>query len=103
MPRLQVGLISRQAGGVPFQCARELYPERQGNRPCNLLLDREDVRNLPVVPLRPNMSPVISGDQFGADAETPPCSPDTTLHNIGNPERMGNRPDVLLLAFEGKG
>src|ERR1700685_4210191 len=103
MPRLQICLIGRQLRRVRPGYPRQPYLKSGGDGQRDFILDGEDVRHLPVVALRPEMTPIGSGDQLGDDANPAARTPYATFENIRNTERLGDFADVFLFASEGEG
>jgi len=96
---LQVLFVRRQARHVPTS-GRELHVQRLGDRRRDLVLDGEDVRQLSIVALRPQVTSVSSGNELRRDADARACFPDASLEHGGDAQRAGDTPDVFVLAFE---
>jgi hypothetical protein len=69
----------------------------------DVLLKVEEVIELAVVALGPNMAPGLAVDQLGRDPDPFGGSADATFEDETNPELLGNPPHVDRLALVGEG
>src|SRR5262249_3678781 len=100
-PRPQVRFVRRQRRLVPLRRrARQRDTQRGGDRGGDFVLHREDVAQLPVIPLTPYVPAVGGGNQLGRDAQPLSRAPDTTLEHMGDIQRLRDPPDIFLFTAE---
>src|SRR5260221_5922086 len=83
------------------RCERELEPVRDGTR--DLVLDSEDVNELPTVPLRPQLVSVVHCHELRMDANARSCPPDAPLEYRCDVELLSHRVQLVVLALEREG
>jgi hypothetical protein len=69
----------------------------------DLILDQEDVLELPVVGLRPEMASTFRLDQLGGNAHPVARLADAAFEHVGYVEHLSDLADVAILALERKG
>ena len=98
---LVVGLAVRGPMGFGERLGgQQLHLQRVDDRGGDLVLQLEDVRDLAVVGLRPQVRTVGRPDQLGGDPERVAGFPDTALEHVVDAERLRDRRDVGVLVLE---
>ena len=98
--RLMGGKLWRVA--VPRRRWHQRDLQRFGNRPCDFVLNGEDVRHLTVVPLGPEMAAVSSRNELCGHAKATSGFADAPFENGRHSQHVGDSTHVLVLAFEGE-
>ncbi|MFO1059349.1 MAG: hypothetical protein U1E53_20575 [Dongiaceae bacterium] len=104
---LQVDLVGVGIEGRPPGDAGELLRqqpelERRDHPRRNLVLQRKDVADVPIVPLGPEMAPRLAVDELGGDAKTGPRLPDAALQDVGDAQPTGELDNFDRLPLEGE-
>jgi hypothetical protein len=94
--RVQIRLPART--GV----RRELQLELGCDRPGNLILHREQVFHLAVVPLGPQMRAVGGGDQLRRHADPLTRPAHAAFQHVGDAQNLRDSSNVDVLPFEGE-
>src|SRR5262249_15916390 len=81
----------------------QLEIERHSNSACNLVLDSEQVADLAIEPLRPQMRPGFCVDQLIVDAELAAGPPNTPFKHKADTEPTADLPRVDRPAAIGEG
>ena len=81
----------------------ELQPQGLCDGLGDFVLNGEDVGELAVVPLGPEVIAVLGVDQLRGHADAASRTTDAAFENRPDAERLGDPADVLFLAAEGKG
>ena len=79
------------------------HAKRRYNGSRDFFLDREDVRQLPIVALRPQLVAVLRTDQLRADSEPVPALSNASLDDRRNAQLSANLADVGIRILELKG
>ena len=95
------------AEGGPFRTS-ERSGDTDGERPCNLRLDREHVVRVADELTRPDLSPGAGAHQFDRDAEPPAGTQQGAADEVGHAQRSSQRhgrqrPDAAQAAYGGAG
>ena len=101
MQRPEVRLVAREARRVPPASDRfsgQFHLESFGNRRGDFVLHGEDVCQFPVIALRPQVIPIGGVDKLRRHANTGAGPTNTAFDTGAHVQRLGNLPDVLLLA-----
>ena len=77
----------------------ELDLQRVDNPPGHLVLNREDVAQVPIESFGPKMSPGFRLDQLRIDPDPAACAPDAAFKNCTDAKFTGDDTDVDRLAF----
>ena len=101
----QVLRVRLGSGPALFRGRRvqELHLQRRDDGPRDLVLHREDVGDLPVVGLRPEVVTVAGVHELGGDADLIAGLADASLEHGCDVELLRDGAHVLVLALEGKG
>jgi hypothetical protein len=83
----------RRLGGEP-----DLQRARDSLR--DLVLNREDVRHLAIVPLGPDVAAVGRRDELCGDPDSVARLADAAFEHVGDAQHFGDLPDVIVLALE---
>ena len=104
---LQVELIGldvlRRAPGAGLRGAHQREPEGLHDRGCDLVLQREDVLQLAVVALRPEVVAVGGADQEGRDPQAAAGLPHAPLEDAIDPQLAPDAPHVVGASLELEG
>ena len=76
--------------------------QRGHDRARDLVLQREHVVELAIVPLRPDVAPVVRRRELRGDAQAVVRLPDCALEHDGHAEQGADGANILRLAFEGE-
>src|SRR5690348_4794339 len=107
LPGQQVELVSGDVGGsTPFERLalrwHELDLERLDDRRRDFVLNSENVFEVAVEALRPDMLAADSVDELRVDPHTPARLPHAAFKNVGDPELLSEIADVHRLTLEGE-
>ena len=98
-----MGLAVRGRLGNQRSAGNEHRPERLHDRARQLVLDREDALQLPVVALRPEVIAALAVDQLRSNAQGIPFATHAALQDGGDAELLADLPYTEVLALVGKG
>src|SRR6266436_9820011 len=106
LPALQVQVIRCNIRSTLLVLSRwllhrqQVNSQRRYNGPCDLILNLEDVIQLAIVGLRPDVVAVVGANQLHGDAKGAAGLAYTPLEDVRNGERRGYIAEGRLLAFE---
>src|SRR6185369_2859679 len=105
LPREQEEVVGLRIAGPAlldrlFFFRQKLELERTNDRLGNLVLDLEDVGELAVVALGPDMPAGLAVDELGIDPDSVAHLANASLEHVGDPELSCNVADVHRLALE---
>src|SRR5262249_51244786 len=98
----QVEIVCFDAGFVPTPPAPELEAQAVDDSARNLLLNEEDVGQLPVVFSRPQREVVTHANKLGVNPQLPAGAQDRALHNVVRCKLSSGVTRLLRLSLEGK-
>src|SRR3981189_2041018 len=106
LPARQVKVIRCKIRSMQLVLSRwllrrqQVNSQRRYNGPCDLILNLEDVIQLAIVGLRPDVVAVVGANQLRGDAKGAAGFAYTPFEDVRNGERLGYIGDGRLLAFE---
>src|SRR5581483_4456844 len=108
LPREKVEVVSLRALGAtlldcPLLFGQELEPQRSDDCSRNLILDCEDVREIAVEAIGPDVASSLPIDQLGVDPHPVSDLANASFEDMSDAELLCYVTDVHRLALEGEG
>src|SRR5205085_5807969 len=101
---MQKFVVSLHVIGLPLGVDRFSQTQRRGksigNRPRDLVLNGEDIVELAIEVLRPEMKPVCGAHQLGGDPQVLSGFTHTAFQDMRDSQLRSDLPQIGVLAFE---